>query len=156
MCQPTKKWQWLRTISVTAIASARKNWATNHAGDHYTGCNWQSVDLIPFSQPGPVVIGIDALDADRDGYGTEAFAVTACAAPSEDYVAEAGDCDDGTAGVNPGAQEFCSGRDDDCDGKVDYDDDDVEGLKVWYLNQDGDGFDPPGIPDWLVAPPESE
>eukprot|EP01050_Picozoa_sp_SAG11_P001252 SAG11_NODE_53_length_19648_cov_14.691902_14_plen_178_part_00 len=28
-----------------------------------TGCNWQSVDLIEFSRPGPVVIGVDALDA---------------------------------------------------------------------------------------------
>ena len=37
--------------------------AVNHAGDHYTGCNWQSVDMIRFDQPGPVVIGIDALDA---------------------------------------------------------------------------------------------
>ena len=26
---------------------------------------------------------------------------------------------------------------------------------IW-VDQDGDGFDPPGIPDWLVAPPESE
>ena len=37
--------------------------AVNHAGDHYTGCNWQSVDRITFDQDGPLVIGVDALDA---------------------------------------------------------------------------------------------
>ena len=79
-------------------------------------------------------------DADRDGYGTDGFRVTACTAPSEDYVAQSGDCDDATAGVNPGAQEYCSGRDDDCDDLTDYDDDSVAGLKTWYINQDGDAY----------------
>ena len=37
--------------------------AVNHAGDTYTGCNWQSVDMFNFSQRGPLVIGVDALDA---------------------------------------------------------------------------------------------
>lgn len=42
--------------------------AVNHAGDVYTGCNWQSVDLIDFAVPaGEAVIGVDALDAGGTG-----------------------------------------------------------------------------------------
>ena len=64
--------------------------------------------------PGP------AIDLDRDGFG-------------EDI-----DCDDGSAGVYPGATERCNSIDDDCDGKTDepgaYDG--VPG----YVDTDGDGY----------------
>ena len=61
--------------------------ATNHAGDHYTGCNWQSVDLIPFSQSGPLVIGIDALDAG----GTGGLIATVRVDGMQDYPSNAGE-----------------------------------------------------------------
>ena len=42
--------------------------ATNQFGDSYTGCNWKSVDLHTVtSLPGPLVIGVDALDAGGTG-----------------------------------------------------------------------------------------
>ena len=42
--------------------------ATNQFGDPYTGCNWQSVDLHEFSGlSGPLVLGVDALDAGGTG-----------------------------------------------------------------------------------------
>jgi hypothetical protein len=58
-------------------------------------------------------------DADGDGYA-------ACE-----------ECDDARTAVNPGADEVCNGRDDDCDGGLDNDATDTE---VWYLDADGDGY----------------
>lgn len=78
-------------------------------------------------------------DADGDGYGDpEAPTATACA-PPEGAVGDARDCDDEAAAVNPGAQEVCGGRDEDCDGDRDDEDDDVTGTTTWYADEDGDG-----------------
>ncbi len=57
-------------------------------------------------------------DSDGDGYGTDEDVVTACEAP-DGYVADAGDCDDTDADVNPGAEERCDDKDNDCNGEVD-------------------------------------
>lgn len=67
-------------------------------------------------------------DADGDGYGRDGDTVTACEAPSNSFVAAAGDCDDEDGAVNPGAEELCNGADDDCDDTTD------EGFDA-----DGDG-----------------
>ncbi|MBL8618998.1 MAG: putative metal-binding motif-containing protein [Deltaproteobacteria bacterium] len=76
-------------------------------------------------------------DADTDGYGNAALSVAACAAPSG-YVANSTDCDDTRSGTNPGANELCNGRDDDCDGTTD------EAAAVdaptWYRDADIDGY----------------
>ena len=64
----------------------------------------------------PVVEG----DADGDGFDEEA------------------DCDDEDPEVFPGADEWCNGIDDDCDGEIDeYDAIDVA---PWYPDGDGDGY----------------
>ncbi len=80
-------------------------------------------------------------DGDADGWGTGiATAVLACTAPSG-MVADPGDCDDGDAAVNPGADEMCGGGDEDCDGLAD--DADPEGPvdgDPYFLDLDGDGF----------------
>jgi hypothetical protein len=57
-------------------------------------------------------------DADADGYGSDTSTTTACGQPTG-YLASGGDCDDGSAAVNPGATESCNGIDDDCDGQSD-------------------------------------
>ncbi|MBI5117301.1 PxKF domain-containing protein, partial [Candidatus Poribacteria bacterium] len=55
-------------------------------------------------------------DADGDGYGNAAMPVQACSTP-EGYVENDGDCNDGNAGVHPGAAEVCgNGVDEDCNG----------------------------------------
>jgi hypothetical protein len=73
-------------------------------------------------------------DADGDGYGNTSLSVQACAAPAG-YVAQAGDCNDGSAAQRPGALEVCDGLDNDCNGQID------EGVKVtYYQDLDGDGF----------------
>jgi hypothetical protein len=65
-------------------------------------------------------------DADGDGYGDEWTVVTACSQP-EGYTSTRGDCDDASAGVNPGASQVGgNGVDDDCDGAVDEADTDTD------------------------------
>ena len=61
------------------------------------------------------------LDADQDGF-------------TEDV-----DCDDADSAVHPEASEVCDGVDNDCDGSIDGDDDDLEGTS-FYLDSDGDGY----------------
>jgi len=78
-------------------------------------------------------------DADGDGYGDPASALTACEAPSG-YVAGSSDCDDADPETHPDAPERCDGEDNDCDGSVDED-----LTEVWYLDADGDGFGDPGM-----------
>ncbi len=82
------------------------------------------------------------LDADGDGFGA-GDAVEACEAPSAAHVRTGGDCDDAQPAVNPGADERCTGIDDDCDGLVDQSDDSFQGDGDWYIDGDGDGFGNP-------------
>ncbi len=57
-------------------------------------------------------------DADGDGFGATGVSAASCSAPSG-YVATAGDCNDGSGSVSPGAPERCNGVDDNCDGRID-------------------------------------
>ncbi|SUS07270.1 hypothetical protein DF3PB_4010004 [uncultured Defluviicoccus sp.] len=59
-------------------------------------------------------------DLDGDGYGDRSTRTTACDGTIlPGYVANALDCDDGSAAINPSAPEDCNSVDDDCDGGVD-------------------------------------
>ncbi|MBK9647452.1 MAG: FG-GAP repeat protein [Deltaproteobacteria bacterium] len=73
------------------------------------------------------------LDADNDGEGDAASAVSACTTPAG-YVANAVDCDDDDSGISTASSEVCNDVDDDCDGSVD---DGV--LLTWYRDADADG-----------------
>ena len=102
--------------------------------------------------------GADALDAvlyyqdrDADTYGDADFSELACAAP-EGYSAQAGDCDDDAAAVNPGAAEVCNVVDDDCDGEVD--EADAADAGAWYADGDGDGFGDAGVAQLACEAPE--
>ena len=83
-------------------------------------------------------------DLDQDGFGDANNATQACAQPTG-YEADATDCDDADAGVNPAAVEICNGVDDDCDGSVDADALDAD---TWYLDADGDALGDPAV--WTV------
>jgi hypothetical protein len=80
--------------------------------------------------------------ADRDGdtYGDAASSQLACDQPAG-TVADASDCDDGDAAVNPAATETCNGVDDDCDGTVD--EADAADATAWYADADGDAYGDP-------------
>ena len=75
------------------------------------------------------------VDADADGYGCpDEPAEEACGEP-EGYTGNNADCDDTDAGVNPGAEEICDEKDNDCDGAVDED-----VLSTFFVDEDEDGF----------------
>ena len=61
------------------------------------------------------------VDADADTYGTgEAVSLCYGAATPAGYAIQAGDCNDSSATVNPGATEICgNGIDDNCNGSID-------------------------------------
>jgi hypothetical protein len=76
-------------------------------------------------------------DLDGDGYGDVSTAVDACSQPSGS-VEDGTDCDDTDSTAYPGADEYCDGVDNDCDGSVD--EDDALDTSTWYLDADGDGY----------------
>ena len=79
-------------------------------------------------------------DADADGFGDPATSAVACTQPSG-LVANATDCDDGDAMVNPAASEVCDGVDNDCSGVIDepY----AADAPTWYADADSDGYGDP-------------
>jgi len=82
------------------------------------------------------------LDDDGDGYGFDAARKCRVGADAlgDVYVDEPGDCDDGDAQVNPGAEEVCdpgAAIDNDCDGLTEDDGDAVS--TTWFRDEDGDG-----------------
>lgn len=87
----------------------------------------------------PVGTPTQYVDADGDGYGDPALPEQVC--PGAGYSSLPTDCDDGDAGVNPGASEACDSQDvdEDCNGFAD--DADPSFLPpIWYPDADGDGF----------------
>jgi len=101
-------------------------------------------------------------DVDGDGFVAERFggpdcrdddpSVGNCDADGDGFraVSVGGeDCDDGDAAVSPDGEEQCNGVDDDCDGLVDNDDDDVLSLApLWHRDADGDSH---GSQDLTIA-----
>ncbi|MBM4393994.1 MAG: putative metal-binding motif-containing protein, partial [Deltaproteobacteria bacterium] len=83
-------------------------------------------------------------DADGDGYGNPDALALACA-PSDGWVLDATDCDDGDADIHPDADELCAtvGIDDDCDGFAD--ESDAADVEAWYADSDGDGYGDPEV-----------
>ena len=81
------------------------------------------------------------LDADGDGFGDPDRTLESCDQPIG-YVVDASDCDDLDAAVNPGATEICDGKDTDCDGLEDFEDDSLDDseLPTWHVDADGDGY----------------
>ena len=89
------------------------------------------------------------LDADGDGYGVDSSALVSCTG-TLGAVELGGDCDDGDAGVSPGAQETMNGVDDDCDALVDCEDGDLPDAEcAEYACDDGLDDDGDGLVDCL-------
>jgi hypothetical protein len=69
-------------------------------------------------------------DTDADGFGDP-----------EAGVADATDCDDGSAEAYPGGEELCDGLDNNCDGEID--EPEATDARTWYTDGDGDGYGDP-------------
>jgi hypothetical protein len=88
---------------------------------------------------------------------TFAAATVACEGPptetdvdrDHDGVPASEDCDDDDPARYPGAEDFCDGRDNDCDDEVDED-----GLTTFNLDSDGDGYGDPDVTETGCAAPE--
>ena len=80
-------------------------------------------------------------DSDGDGFGGDAITFDACEAPAG-FLPDNNDCDDNDATVSPDGLEICDGKDNDCDGLTDSDDDSVDPSTAtdWYPDADGDGY----------------
>ncbi len=76
-------------------------------------------------------------DLDGDGYGNSAVVASACSEPSG-YTAASGDCNEYDSTINPDADEYCDGTDNDCDGVTD--EDDAADADTWYADADGDDY----------------
>ncbi|MAA79728.1 MAG: hypothetical protein CL916_10750, partial [Deltaproteobacteria bacterium] len=75
-------------------------------------------------------------DNDGDGFGNPSLPVLACTQPMQSSINNL-DCNDGSASINPAADEICDGIDNDCSQQVD--DNAVDAI-TWYLDLDNDGY----------------
>ncbi len=106
---------------------------------------------------GEVDEGLDGAwfaDADGDGFGDSRIETSSCLA-AKGYVADASDCDDADAAVNPDAEELCDGLDNDCDELVDDDDDDVADPETFYTDADADSYGDSAAPFEACEEPAS-
>ena len=87
---------------------------------------------------------VDALtwyaDGDSDGYGDSNSSTQSCNQPSG-YVADNTDCSPANGAAYPGADEYCNGIDDNCDGNID--EDTAIDVQTWFNDSDSDGFGDP-------------
>ncbi len=115
-------------------------------------CNGLADNADPGATGGITVLH----DADDDGYGEEASALSACE-PSPGYIAVDGDCDDADPEIHPGAAEICDPADvdEDCNSVADDADPNVLALdqvEVW-IDADGDGYGDAGRGALACDPP---
>ena len=100
------------------------------------------------------VLPVFFADVDGDGFGDPGAPLQECEVP-QGYVQDSTDCDDTSLDVNPAGFEVCSGRDDDCDGLVDDEDDsvDTDTRVAWYADADGDSYGDQDIVEWMCSAP---
>ncbi|MDP2307139.1 MAG: putative metal-binding motif-containing protein, partial [Pseudomonadota bacterium] len=84
------------------------------------------------------------LDADGDSFGNASISQVSCVQPTG-YVADATDCNDGTARANPDAVETCDTIDNNCDGAID--EDTAADATTWYADADADTYGNPAVTD---------
>jgi len=86
-------------------------------------------------EPGATGCKTYYVDADADGYGLAEYSICLCN-PFERFTSRrSGDCNDDDSSVNPGLPELChDGKDNDCDGLVDFDDPDCANVPACWTS----------------------
>lgn len=81
-------------------------------------------------------------DLDGDGFGNPNLPIWICDGDTRSTSDNNLDCDDFTATVHPDHPEQCDNIDNDCDGRIDSEDelDDESGLVPHFVDEDGDGY----------------
>ena len=82
---------------------------------------------IPDFDPNSIITFVDNLDDDWDKDG---------------FTESNGDCDDTNNEIYPGVVEYCDGFDNDCNGELDDDPQDIK----WYQDEDQDSY---GVEEFL-------
>jgi hypothetical protein len=77
-------------------------------------------------------------DYDNDSYGIASDFKCLCRASGLYRATRAGDCNDSDAFVNPGAQEQCNNKDDNCNGQTD--EANASGCRIYYYDGDRDNY----------------
>ena len=77
-------------------------------------------------------------NSDGDGFGIELLSKCLCEQKAPYSALEAGDCDDNNAAIFPGANEWCNGKDDDCNDQLD--EAGALGCDDQFVDQDKDGY----------------
>lgn len=76
------------------------------------------------------------VDNDNDGFGNIDTVIYACSQPLG-YVNNSTDCNDADSAIHPGATEICDSLDNDCNGFID---DNPNDILSWYQDLDEDGY----------------
>jgi hypothetical protein len=100
-------------------------------------------------EPSAIDASVWYADADTDTFGNPASSQRACEQPAG-FVANALDCRDDLAAVNPAATEVCNSRDDDCDLAID--ENDAADAATWYFDGDSDTWGSATTTRSCVAP----
>lgn len=125
------------TIQVNVSPSSQTEYTIATLSD--SNCSAQSGDLS-----GSAIVSVNTAqtywqDADGDGWSSGTSTQT-CSPPSGYYLASQllgfTDCNDNNADINPGADEWCNGLDDNCDGQID----EFLSLTTYWQDADGDGY----------------
>jgi large repetitive protein len=126
-------------------------------------CNDEEAAVNPAAEEHPAD-GIDSncddldlcyLDVDDDGIGGTGTALSGdltCTETDQQtgfpLSSDSHDCDDSKSDVFPGASEVCDGYDNNCDGSIDFGDEELEGDTDFFPDGDSDGY---GSPDELAV-----
>ena len=102
--------------------------------------------LIDDEDPETTGLGEGFLDNDGDGFGVEPY-ISSCSVVAP----VSGDCDDSNPSINPYANEYCNGEDDDCDGTAD---EDALDSMQFYRDNDGDGYGSAISTNWDCSAPD--